>query len=155
MDLTLTFANNKKIACEWAEHTQITNAVHRNGDQVESAPGARPGIAFTLPFDAIGVTALQTLINNPDNLRTIVIQNNELVPIVDDQGEPTGQSYHPTETVEYYILQSETPIQTKYVVVSEETPTEPAVTEQKYILTLGQITRQEKRMIDAGIDPWG
>lgn len=155
MDLTLTFANNKKLACEWAEHVQIANAVHRSGDQVKSAPGARPGIAFTIPVDAIGVSALQTLINNPDNLQTIEIKNNELVPVIGEDGNPTGQSYHPTETIEYYILQSETPIQTKYVVISEETPTEPAITEQKYIVTLGQITRMEKRMIDAGIDPWG
>lgn len=155
MDLTLTFANNKKVACEWAEHITLANAVHRNGDQVESAPGTRPGMAFTLPVDAIGVTALQTLINNPDNLGTIVIQNNDLVPVIGEDGEPTGQSYHPTETIQYFVLQSETPIQTKYVTVFEETPTEPAVTEQKYIVTLGQLTRMEKRMIDAGIDPWG
>lgn len=155
MDLTLTFANGRHVACEWAEHVSVTNAVYRNGATVESAPGTRPGFAFTIPVDAIGYTALENLINNPDNLATIQILNNELVPVINENGEPTGQNFNYQETAQYYILQAGTPIQTKYVVIQEETPETPAITEQKYILTLGQLTRAEKRMIDAGVDPWG
>lgn len=125
MNLTVKIGK-RNIACEWAEHRNLL---------IRGI--VRPAIEFTFPAEAINLDALLILVNNPENTQTIVITNNEAFPVIDENGQETGQVYSPTETLTGYTVRSEECITFKSVEVEPATQEHPAIYADKIVLQLG------------------
>lgn len=125
MNLTVTIGT-RDIACEFAEKRQMLI----RGMQ-------RPAIEFTFPDGAIKLDTLRNLVNDETKTQTITIVNNDPLPVIDEDGNDTGQTYIARETLEGYTVRSENCIQLKTVEVEEATYESPAVYEDKIVLQLG------------------
>ena len=108
----------------------------------ESFRGAyRKTLRFVCPGDAIKINVLTELLNNTANLQQIPCKDLD-----------TGAE----DVFEGYVLKVSAGNET--VMISGADPMDPEsedVYAECVVFKLASITKNEKRMIDAGIDPWG
>lgn len=106
----------------------------------------------TLTFEAaagvISVDELNAILSDEANTQSLTLTGDE-VPVLDDNGNPTGETTHAVNIYDGYVLKLKCGIENKRI--AAETPETPAVYEDRLTFKLGRRTYIEEQLKNLGL----
>ena len=109
---------------------------------------SRRTLTFEAEVGVIGVDELNGILSDENNTKSITLTGDE-VAILDENGNPTGETTHAVNIYDGYVLKCKCGIENK--LVQAETPETPAVYEDRLIFKLGKRTYIEEQLRKLGL----
>lgn len=100
----------------------------------------RKGLLVKILNPTVSLDELNALLNDTANLETITLVNDQF-PVVDENGEPTGEFTTITKVLDYYIIKNS--ISLEDLLIEAETSESPAVYAPMLSFELWQLTYNE------------
>lgn len=134
MNLTITFANGNAYSCS---NVYI--------ERVNAYKTDRPGVRFLINPEGVSLDELNGIVHDITAVASIEVRNNDPVQETDANGDPIGEPFIATETLQNYVVPGT-------VALSVE-ETEDGT---RYVVRLGKPTKAENILLQIGYtDLWG
>ena len=109
---------------------------------------SRRTLAFEAEVGVIGVDELNGILSDENNTKSITLTGDE-VAILDENGNPTGETTHAVNICDGYVLKCRCGIENK--LVQAETPETPAVYADRLVFKLAKRTYIEEMLHRLGL----